>query len=449
MGGGDAMTKYIGWRIVALVLFAVVDLSAAPGDHTGQLSGGSIRISTSINSTLQPVLSVSASTSANVEQEIKGSTYTTNRDIGGFVFNTSSDALSVSWSTMAAMPTARSQLGVVCLGGKIYAIGGYDGTNALATNEVYDAVANTWSTKASLGTARRRHSVGKTGDDKIYAISGCNTACADGPQLNTIEEYNIMTDAWVAQSANPAPFYGMAVISSSKTISYYDGYDAVFVRVHEIYTVDTDAVSPTSALPSGSFAHATGAHVKGKNYVLGGGTAIGSSNTTREYDPVTNTWAERAVMPVSLSSMSLSAPVVGEKIYVVGGWTNSAVSSNVYVYDVGANTWDSTVAPAPNSRIYSGNIDCLGKVYVIGGYDGAGYVATTYRYDPVTSSSVTFTTNRGLSITSEDGPTETRSQSPKGACGGPFRDSDNLGWTKCYYLNGVQTCVEDLDGRCD
>ena len=47
------------------------------------------------------------------------------------------------------MPTARSNLGVAVVDGKIYAIGGYNGNN-LGTNEMYDPENNTWTTKTVL-----------------------------------------------------------------------------------------------------------------------------------------------------------------------------------------------------------------------------------------------------------------------------------------------------------
>ena len=52
-----------------------------------------------------------------------------------------------SWTTKASMPTARAQLGVAVVNGKIYAIGGENnsatGPNVLNINEAYDPATNT------------------------------------------------------------------------------------------------------------------------------------------------------------------------------------------------------------------------------------------------------------------------------------------------------------------
>jgi len=42
----------------------------------------------------------------------------------------------------------------VALNGKVYALGGYDGSSNLNTVEVYDPATNTWTPIAAMGTAR-------------------------------------------------------------------------------------------------------------------------------------------------------------------------------------------------------------------------------------------------------------------------------------------------------
>ena len=63
-----------------------------------------------------------------------------------------------SWTTMEPMPTARSSLGVAVEDGKIYAIGGYNGSY-LSINEMYDPTTDTWTTKAPMPTARKDFAV--------------------------------------------------------------------------------------------------------------------------------------------------------------------------------------------------------------------------------------------------------------------------------------------------
>jgi N-acetylneuraminic acid mutarotase len=66
--------------------------------------------------------------------------------IGGFLPNAYSGSTQVynpgnnSWSTGAAMPTPRADLGIAVINDVLYAIGGYDGTNWLSTVEQYNPI---------------------------------------------------------------------------------------------------------------------------------------------------------------------------------------------------------------------------------------------------------------------------------------------------------------------
>lgn len=54
-----------------------------------------------------------------------------------------------------AMSMLRSRLGVSVLRGKLYAFGGYNGKDRLASVEVYDTVKNEWSTVCPMQCKRR------------------------------------------------------------------------------------------------------------------------------------------------------------------------------------------------------------------------------------------------------------------------------------------------------
>src|SRR5690242_12352753 len=60
---------------------------------------------------------------------------------------------SAGWATRTPMGFARSALGVASLGGKIYAVGGWN-NGVLSTLEIYDPSLNSWTTGAPMPTAR-------------------------------------------------------------------------------------------------------------------------------------------------------------------------------------------------------------------------------------------------------------------------------------------------------
>ncbi len=57
----------------------------------------------------------------------------------------------------------------ICL--KIYAIGGAGGGSNLTTNEAYDPTTNTWTTKAAMPTAKA-HLAAAVVNNKVYVIEG-------------------------------------------------------------------------------------------------------------------------------------------------------------------------------------------------------------------------------------------------------------------------------------
>lgn len=60
------------------------------------------------------------------------------------------------WFHVAPMNTRRSSVGVGVVGGKLYAVGGYDGASrqCLSSVECYDANSNEWSYVAEMSTRR-------------------------------------------------------------------------------------------------------------------------------------------------------------------------------------------------------------------------------------------------------------------------------------------------------
>ena len=72
------------------------------------------------------------------------------------------------WSAGAPMPSARAEIAVAQLGGKIYVIGAFTGEREL---EIYDAATDRWSRGAPLPHSLH-HPAAVGLDGKVYAIGG-------------------------------------------------------------------------------------------------------------------------------------------------------------------------------------------------------------------------------------------------------------------------------------
>ncbi|MEK7320136.1 MAG: kelch repeat-containing protein, partial [Pseudomonadota bacterium] len=73
----------------------------------------------------------------------------------------------------------------------VLAVGGFDGTNALATAELYDPAAGTWSTTGSLQQARDFHTATLMASGRVLVAGG-----TDGRDLFVTELYNPTTGSW-------------------------------------------------------------------------------------------------------------------------------------------------------------------------------------------------------------------------------------------------------------
>jgi hypothetical protein len=102
------------------------------------------------------------------------------------------------WTPLLPMPTARTGLAAAAVDGKLYAIGGFNGTN-LAIVEVFDTVSGTWATRAPMPTPRTLLEAVAI-DGLIYALGGTN-----GTNLNIVEVYNPATNTWTTLGAMPTP----------------------------------------------------------------------------------------------------------------------------------------------------------------------------------------------------------------------------------------------------
>jgi N-acetylneuraminic acid mutarotase len=124
-------------------------------------------------------------------------------------------------------------------------------------------------------------------------------------------------------------------------------------------------------------------------YAIGGEEYSGGfqpSDALQRYDPASDTWTNRASMPVPYSN--IDAANLGDEIYVPAGYDGSQITGTHYVYDIGTNSW-STATPAPWSTTAGAPVlwyalaeDTVNDVYYLtGGWNGSALVDTVLRYD--------------------------------------------------------------------
>jgi N-acetylneuraminic acid mutarotase len=137
------------------------------------------------------------------------------------------------WTRLPDMPTARAALALGAIDGRLYAVGGNDGSGQTAALEIYDIAERRWSRGPSFSAARE-HLGGAVRRGRFYAVAGRN-----GPSGNLaiVEGYNPATRRWSrlpdmpkARGGNGAAVIGGRLVAiggeeGGGTIAEVDLYD--------------------------------------------------------------------------------------------------------------------------------------------------------------------------------------------------------------------------------
>src|SRR5207253_2765213 len=133
----------------------------------------------------------------------------------------------------------------------------------------------------------------------------------------------------------------------------------------------------------------------GMLYAAGGRNSGGFIlGVMEQFDAAANAWTTRAPMPTARWGLGLAGAPNG-KVYAIGGWNGATSLATVEEYSPTTNTWTNCGTPAPGNacqllptaRSYPGAAAAFsGKLYVIGGYVAGPALATVHEYDPAANS---------------------------------------------------------------
>ncbi|XP_037072412.1 LOW QUALITY PROTEIN: kelch-like protein 18 [Pollicipes pollicipes] len=231
------------------------------------------------------------------------------------------------WTMAEKMSGNRSRVGVATMNGRLYAIGGFNGTDRLATVEVFDPRSRTWEEAKPMNY--RRSALGAvTLNHEIYVCGGYDGSTS----LNSVEKYDSKLNRW---------------------------------------TPVTSMIRQRSAAGVVAF--------EGKIFVLGGHDGLSIFETVECYDPQKGVWC--CGPPMLTKRCRLGAAALNGKLYVCGGYDGSVFLRTVEAYDPVTNSW-SYVAPMNVTRSRVSLVAVMGRLYGIGGYDGFANLSTVEVYDP-------------------------------------------------------------------
>ena len=324
----------------------------------------------------------------------------------------------LDWGSKTPMPTARFSLGLAAApSGKLYAVGGYNGSGACPPNtycarvEEYDPATNFWTPRAPLLTSRLSLGLAAAPNGKLYAVGGSH---ANGTvHLATVEEYDPAADQWTPRAPMSAHRIDLGLATAPNGRLYaVGGYNEDkgflpakgFVDTVEEYdpVANSWATLPVlSPLTPARFGLGVAAGTNGRLYAIGGRSGNTRFDTTSEYDPATDTWTTKTSMTQVRQNLGVAVASNG-KLYAVGGYAPGAggcqpdgYCATVEEYDPTTDTW-TTKASLHVARTGPGlAASPNGKLYAVGGTTSdaacapSGYCATVEEYAPATNTWVT------------------------------------------------------------
>jgi N-acetylneuraminic acid mutarotase len=294
--------------------------------------------------------------------------------VSSFSSVSASELIEDSWNTKTPMSQARFGLGVVAVGGKIYAIGGAvdAGRSFVGTNECYDPVSDTWTTLKSMPTPRARFAIAAY-QGKIYCIGG-ETGAGKPSTFGVNEVYNPTTNSWSTKAS--VPFNGECLL-----VNIEDGKFFVITEQNLfMYNVATDSWTEKTRIPdeqdSSRLGAGTSAAVGNKiiffySYIID--SSLSFRNKVMIYDTKSDAWSKGADPP----HIGTNPPPYTRSFYggAVGVTTGQFAPQKVYVihythnlvYTPAKDTW-STAKDMPTERRGFGVAVVDDLLYVIGGY---------------------------------------------------------------------------------
>ena len=278
---------------------------------------------------------------------------------------------SISWTTAAANPLRRGEAAGAMVNGKLYVIGGYDGTVepgtrnhwiAVPRGDAYDPATNRWTRIADMPDPVS-HTTPVVVGNVIWFVGGYD-GNHPGPSTTMVWKYDTAANRWSRGPDLPAPRGGGGAALIGNTIYYATGMEATRTENrNDVWALDVDNQQAgwvrRASIPTGRN-HTGVVAMNGKLYVVGGQLyqeeATIGLDAFEEYDPATDTWTARRRIPVLRSHLTSSVFVYRGRVCIAGGDPNhDHPQREVFAWDPATDTWSIMgYLPAPRGMVVAG-----------------------------------------------------------------------------------------------
>ena len=300
------------------------------------------------------------------------------------------DPATDSWSSIAGVGN-RKMGAAFTLGSKGYIAGGMSyGTATAPVLLEYDPVANSWTPRPDVPGGPRGKPFSFVVSGKAYMGAGGN-AGTQNVRLRDVWRYDPITVQWSeVRSLGGAPreraaafavgdqaFFGLGCFGGTDLYNLWN------------YSTTDDTWSDKAVFAAGSALDVVCATVNGRGYTAAGVSFSNSmSSSTREYDPATDLWMVKAPFPQMPYHRDAAGFAIGGKFYLGTGRMPTTFTglSAFWMFDPVANTWTQR-APFPGPLRWRAVGFSLGnKGFIATGATGSGFLSDLWEYDPTANS---------------------------------------------------------------
>jgi N-acetylneuraminic acid mutarotase/glucose/arabinose dehydrogenase len=286
------------------------------------------------------------------------------------------------WETRAPLSAPVLDAGGATVGGKLYVVGGKNGSTHLSSMHIYDPATNSWTSGPAMPGPAVENPAMVAYNGKVYVFGG-STAPFSGA-VSDVRIFDPSSATWTTSTPMPTARGGATAQVIGTKIYVVGGMDADGASLATLEIFDPASGTWTSGASLDTRRDNPGSAVSGgKLYVFGGrirnadGGVVDNTLTSVEmYEPTSNAWVSNAPMPTGRRTMVVGT--LNGKFQLIGGERKSdgsAFSANEE-YDPATDSWR-PLKPLPTPRHGAVVATINGVVYVVGGAtDAAAGTAT-------------------------------------------------------------------------
>jgi uncharacterized repeat protein (TIGR01451 family) len=280
---------------------------------------------------------------------------------------------SAAWQSRPAQPFPRFRMGVAAGDERtLYSVGGWSSyydylpeANSVVTR--YDACRREWTVATYMPEARAEAAAAILGG-KLYVIGGRYFSYLTYTAVTSasVSVYDPTSETWTAAADLPTPLTGMAAVAYDGKLYLFGGVDDAGQANDRVLVYDpaSDRWQFRAPMPGGGRYFVAAAAIAGKIYVAGGFPDL---PTTEVYDPARDAWTVASALRRGRQSAALVTGPDGA-LYLLGGGNRRGGLASTERYDPQTNQWSVGPALGDNARIGIGAAYVGGEIVAVGGW---------------------------------------------------------------------------------